>query len=196
MAGGSRTVYTSYLYGLPNTAKNDLAFTVDSSKALTLYLHNNSHNYFISLKSVFGLLCMNNYTVDVQVGPPGSVSRYLHRSSWYSSDINACQFYHLYMTCTDIFVHSSYKNSKTCCSNTGKKILNYSTLHIIASVLLIKKLYFWSAWYHMHRKGREKRLLQRYNELDPSNHYYYYYNDYDYDGFNHPIHPNNTTDFN
>lgn len=46
----------------------------------------------------------------------------------------------------------------------------------------------------MHRKGREKRLLQRYNELDPSN--YYYYNDYDYDGFNHPIHPNNTADFN
>lgn len=142
VAGGSRTVYTSYLYGLPNTAKNDLAFTVDSSKALTLYLHNNSHNYFISLKSVFGLLCMNNYTVDVQVGPPGSVSRYLHRSSWYSSDINACQFYHLYMTCTDIFVHSSYKNSKTCCSNTGQKILNYSTLHIIASVLLIKNILF------------------------------------------------------
>lgn len=47
----------------------------------------------------------------------------------------------------------------------------------------------------MHREGREKRLLQRYNELDPSNHYYYY-NDYDYDGFNHPIHPNNTADFN
>lgn len=41
----------------------------------------------------------------------------------------------------------------------------------------------------MHRKGREKRLLQRYNELDPSNHY-------DYNDFNNPIHLNNIADFN
>lgn len=97
MAAGSRTVYSSYLYGLPNTAKNDLTFTVDSSKPLTLYLHNNSHSYFISLKSVFGLLCMNNYTVDVQVGPPVSVSRYLHRSPWYRCVTNASQFYYVYV---------------------------------------------------------------------------------------------------
>lgn len=73
---GSRTVYTSYLFGLPDTAKNDIAVTVDSSQPLTLYLQDNSPSYSVSLKNVMGLLCMNNYTVDIQVGPPAAVCRY------------------------------------------------------------------------------------------------------------------------
>lgn len=58
-------VYVLYLYGLLNIVKNDLVFIVDSLKVLIFYFYNNSYNYFISLKSVFGLFCMNNYIVDV-----------------------------------------------------------------------------------------------------------------------------------
>lgn len=54
-----------YLYGLLNIVKNDLVFIVDSLKVLIFYFYNNSYNYFISLKSVYGLFCMNNYIVDV-----------------------------------------------------------------------------------------------------------------------------------
>lgn len=69
-------MYTSYLFGLPDTAKNDMATTVDSSNPVTVYLHGNSPSYHISLKSVLGLLCVNNYTVEVRVGPPVTLCRY------------------------------------------------------------------------------------------------------------------------
>ncbi|XP_062602671.1 mucin-5AC-like [Saccostrea cucullata] len=74
VGAGSRTLYTSFMFGQPNTAKNDLAATVDNFNPLTLYLHDNNPSYHISMKSVLGLICMDNYTIDVQVGPPSSVS--------------------------------------------------------------------------------------------------------------------------